>query len=82
VPEFTAHTAAAETTVTHHFALTNTSGDSVIYDLAAFGGAWATSVNPSHVQLCCPGSGTDIQVLVTVPAAGGLPAQMPAIAGF
>ena len=79
-PEFSVQSAAAGTTVVHHFTLVNTSGDFVDCDLATLGGAWTSSV-PSAQRLP-PGASTDVQVSVAVPAGNLLPGPNASDRGF
>ena len=80
-PEFSAQPAAAGSTATHRYTLTNAGDESVRCDLATFGGAWVSSVSPGQLTLL-PGLSTEISVSVTVPAAATLPDANASDRGF
>jgi hypothetical protein len=82
-PELSVQSAAAGTTVIHHFTLVNNSTDQIVCDLATVGGAWTSSLATGQRNFPLPAGGsTDIQVSVTVPASGSLPGPNVSDRGF
>ncbi|HTJ23718.1 MAG TPA: putative baseplate assembly protein, partial [Gemmatimonadaceae bacterium] len=80
-PEFSVQAAAAGATVVHRFTLTNSTTDVVDCDFTVMGGAWASSIDASHLQLP-PSSAREIQISVNVPRADQLPSPNAADRGF
>ncbi|HEU4626816.1 MAG TPA: putative baseplate assembly protein, partial [Steroidobacteraceae bacterium] len=66
-PGLSVQTAAAGSTATHRFTLTNTSSETLNCTLATLGGKWASSVERTQITLP-PGLASEIKVSVTVPA--------------
>ena len=80
-PEFSIQGAVAGAKVVHRFTLTNSTSDLVDCDLTVQGGAWASSVDASHLQLPAL-SAREIQIAVSVPRADQLSSLNAADRGF